>query len=169
MNNRSEQLEVLHDVMAESSPPDFRAALLAETLRQARRRRRWRQGRVVAGVLGLLVCATWLGWHRLPPEIAVARPPEKVATAKSFELVETQPLPPNAMVTTKEFGRVRMILSGATVATVATGSGGFRFINDSQLLALVGPKPAILIRTGPDSEELVFAGAVESSSVGAGN
>jgi hypothetical protein len=30
-------------------------------------------------------------------------------------------------------------------------------INDDELLALLADKPAILIRTGPHSEELVFA------------
>ena len=43
------------------------------------------------------------------------------------------------------------------VIEVATVSGGFRIINDNELLALLADKPAVLIRTGPNSEELVFA------------
>ncbi|MEI9959789.1 MAG: hypothetical protein WDM76_01280 [Limisphaerales bacterium] len=52
-----------------------------------------------------------------------------------------------------------MISSSATVTEIATTHGNFRSINDAELLALVAGRPAILIRTGPDSEELVFANA----------
>ena len=43
------------------------------------------------------------------------------------------------------------------VVEIATVSGGYRLINDDELLALLADKPAALIRTGPHSEELVFA------------
>ncbi len=44
-----------------------------------------------------------------------------------------------------------------TVVVVATASGEFRILYDDELLALLADKPASLIRTGPNSEELVFA------------
>ena len=44
-----------------------------------------------------------------------------------------------------------------TVIEIATASGGFHSINDDELLAMLADKPAVLIRTGPHSEELVFA------------
>jgi hypothetical protein len=40
---------------------------------------------------------------------------------------------------------------------VQTTTANYRVINDAELLALLGQRPAILIRTGPHSEELVFA------------
>lgn len=159
MNDRADQRELLDDVLAEASPPDFRASLLGETLRLARRRRRWRQTRQTGGVLAMLLLAALLAWQNRPAKVSIVRAPAEISTPQSYRLVETQPLPAGAVVTTGNFTAVKMISSEAAVAQIATRSGGFRFINDEQLLALVGPRPAMLIRTGPDSEELVFADA----------
>jgi hypothetical protein len=156
MNDRSEP-QLLDEVLAESSPPDCRAALLDETLRQVRLLRRRRQMMRAGGVLAVAVLAALFAWQEQPVKKSFARPVAKMAAARSYQLVETRPLPAGALVGTKDFARVQMISSEATVRTVATGRGGFRFISDEQLLVLVGPRPAILIRTGPDSEELVFA------------
>jgi hypothetical protein len=40
---------------------------------------------------------------------------------------------------------------------IHTGSGNFRVNNDDELLTLVSPRPAALVRLGPHSEQLVFA------------
>jgi hypothetical protein len=157
MNNRSDQRPLLDDVLAEASPPDFRAALLGETLRLARQRRRRRQTRRAGGVLAGLLFAAWFAWQNHSVQPAAGRMAAKIPAVKNYQLVETQPLPAGAAVATKDFAEVKMISSAAAVTTIATSGGGFRFINDEQLLALAGPRPALLIRTGPDSEELVFA------------
>ncbi len=60
MNNRIDQETLLTEVFAEGSPADFRAAMLTETLRLARRRRHFRQfrrGLGVFAVMSLLVVA----------------------------------------------------------------------------------------------------------------
>jgi hypothetical protein len=107
-------------------------------------------------VVGVLFLAAWVAWHRGSENISAVRPPPGSPAVKSYRLVETQPLPVSALVTTTEFNPVKTISSTGTVVQIAT-SDGLRFINDAQLLALVGEKPAVLIRTGPESEELVFA------------
>ena len=160
MNDRPEKNELLADVLAEASPPEFRATLLAETLRHARRRRRWRQARNGVGVLAAIMVAGFFAWQHWPGKISrvtAVRPPAEIPAPKSFQLVATQPLPPGAVVTTGNFAAVKMILSTPDVLQITTRGGGFRYINDEQLLALVGGHPAVLIRTGPDSAELVFA------------
>lgn len=157
MNNRPNKESLLEDVLAESAPPDLRAALLGETLRLARRRRQWRQARRVGGALVVVLLTTWLAWLRQPGKIATVSPVVKAAPAKSYQLVETQPFSAGAIVTTKNLATVNIVSSEPSVALIGTSSGGIRFINDEQLLALIGPKPAILIRTGPDSETLFFA------------
>jgi hypothetical protein len=157
MNNHSDQQRLLEDVLAESSPADFRGRLLAETLRLARRRRRWRQTRSVAGALAvailaaLLIRLSWPERRSTPPQQA------KTPDTTGFRTVETEPLPASAVVFTGGFSPVKMVSSASTVTQVATTSGGFRPINDDQLLTLVGPWSAVLIRTGPKSEELVFS------------
>lgn len=157
MNERTDNQNLLAEVLAEASPPDFREAMLAETLRLARRRRRIRQARPVAGVLvmaGLLVVLVAHHFSKLP---AVSPPMAKQTEPQSYKLVRTRPLPASALVSTRNFPATGFTASVPKVIEVATVSGGFRLINDDELLALLADKPAVLIRTGPHSEELVFA------------
>jgi hypothetical protein len=157
MNNRTDQKSLLADVLAEASPTDFREAMLAETLRLARRRQQFRQVRQAAGVLavtGLLAVLVAQQFSRQPD---VSMPLAKKIVKQSYELVRTQPLPAGALISTRKFSEAQFAASVSTVVAVATVSGGFRQINDNELLALLADKPAVLIRTGPNSEELVFA------------
>ena len=164
MNDRSDQQRLLDDVLAESSPSDFRATLLGESLRLARRRRRWQQSRWAVSVLGVLFFAAWLAWRNWPEKVSTVRMLAKTPEAKSYQLVETQPLPAGTTVATGEFTGVKVISSEATITQIATSSDAVRFIDDAQLLALAGPGTAILVRTGPDSEELVFATSSSSKN-----
>jgi hypothetical protein len=67
-------------------------------------------------------------------------------------------LPPGAIVRTQPFAPDRIVMSVASVDVVRTtpSSGGFRRLNDDELLALVAPRPAALVRVGPDSSKLIF-------------
>src|SRR5450631_4116512 len=157
MNERTDNQDLLAEVLAEASPADFREAMLAETLRLARRRRRIRQTRPVAGVLvmaGLLVVLVAHHFSKLP---VVSPPTAKQIEPQSYQLVRTQSLPASALVSTRSFSATGIASTVPKVVEIATVSGGFRLINDDQLLALLADKPAALIRTGPHSEELVFA------------
>lgn len=50
MNGRTDNERLLDDLLGD----DFGPALLGETLRHVRRRRRWRQTRRIGGTMGLL-------------------------------------------------------------------------------------------------------------------
>jgi hypothetical protein len=163
MTEPSDQKHLLDDVLAESSPPDFRTALLGEMLREARHRRRWRQSRSTVGVLGVLFLAAWLATHNRVEKLSAVVPLRAIPVATSYQLVVTQPLPAGAFVATANFTGSRTISSLATVPEIATSSIGFRYLNDEELLELAGPGTAILIRTGPHSEELVFAEGTDVS------
>ena len=157
MNERTDNQDLLAEVLAEASPPEFREAMLAETLRLARRRRQFRQLRPAAGVLFLMsLLAVLVAQHFSKPPV-VSMPLAKTIEQQSYELVRTQPLPASALVSTRSFSATGFAISIPKVIEVSTASGGFRLINDDQLLALLADKPAVLIRTGPHSEELVFA------------
>jgi hypothetical protein len=156
MNNPINRPSLLAEVLAETSPPDFRAALLAETLRLARRRRQFRQLRRTAEVLTLISLLAVLGIQQFSKPPVVPPPLAKQIPAPNFELVRTQPLPASAIIRTRNFA-AGLATPVSKVIEVATGSGGYRLINDNELLALLADKPAILIRTGPNTEELVFA------------
>ena len=157
MNYRADQESLLAEVLAEASPTDFREAMLAETLRLARRRRQFRQVRQAAGVLAVIGLLAVLVAQQFSRQPDVSMPLAKKIVKQSYELVRTQPLPAGALISTRKFSEAQFAASVSTVVAVATVSGGFRQINDNELLALLADKPAVLIRTGPNSEELVFA------------
>jgi cytoskeletal protein RodZ len=156
MNQKADNEQLLADVLSENTPADFREAMLGETLRLVRRRRRWQRTRraaamfIVLGLFAIFVRQTFL------PRQTVSAPPVAKANPKSYELVRTQPLSANAIVSTRPLATEQFIASAATVETVQTRAGNFRAINDDELLALVASRPAILIRRGPNSEQLVF-------------
>jgi len=157
MNEQTDNQNLLAEVLAEASPPDFRAAMLAETLRLARRRRKFRRVRAAAGFLVLMGLLAVLVAQRLSRPPVVSPSIAKEVLRQSYELVRTQPLPASALVSPRSFSAAGFAASVPKVIEVATTSGGFRLINDDELLALLADKPAVLIRTGPHSEELVFA------------
>jgi len=165
MNQRTDNQNLLAEVLAEAAPPDFRAALLAETLGRARRRRQFRQARQAVGALALLgLLAIFLDRQfSTPPAVTV--PSAKKITKPSYELVRTQPLPAGAIINTASFPAAGMAATVPKVTEVATVSSGYRVIDDHELLALLADKPAVLIRTGPHSEELVFANAEDQKKL----
>lgn len=157
MNDRPESL--LDDVLTEAAPPDLRETMLNETLRLVRRHRRRRQTRrVTALVIALGLCGIFVWQKNTPRGPAALAPVSAVkAVGKNYILVGTQPLPVGDIVTTQPLTSYKLVASAAAVEMVQTRSGDYRAINDEELLALVALHPAVLIRTGPHSEELVFA------------
>ena len=143
--------QFLSDVFGE--PEEFRDALLAQTLRQVRRRRifrRCRQGfTAVAGVVAVAVVC----WRTFQPT-----PLRLPAKAPDLVVIRSQPLPPSMIVETRPDGLTEVASSSATYALVETGAAKrlFREIDDEQLLALLAGKPAALVRRGPNQVELIF-------------
>jgi hypothetical protein len=158
MNNSADK-NLLNHVLAETTPADFRAALLSRTLGLVRRRRRWRQLRQAAALLAALGICGILVWQKNLPRRPFVPTPETKAGGPGYKLVQTHALPASAVVTTQPLVFGQLIAPKEAVAIVQTSSGNYRIINDDQLLALIGPRPAVLIRTGPHTEELVFANA----------
>ena len=157
MNEQTDKQDLLAEVLAEASPADFREAMLAETLRLARRRRQFRRVRPTAGVLVLVSLLMILAAKHLSKPPVVPLPLAIKIEQPSYVQVRTQPLPVSALVSTRSFSATGLPAPVPGVIEVATTGGGFRLINDDELLALLADKPAVLIRTGPHSEELVFA------------
>ena len=157
MNRQTDNNDLLADVLSEAATADFREVMLGETLRLVRRRRRWRQTRQGAGVFVIVSLLAVLAWQNLPEQPAVFRPLAKKPAPTNYKLVRTEPLSENSLITTGQFSDGQFVASFTAVTQVSTTSGAFHQINDDELLALVSGRPAVLIRTGPHSEELVFA------------
>jgi hypothetical protein len=156
--NRKTDNELLDDVLAEAAPANFREALLDQTLRVVRRCRQIRRTRNVCGILVILCLLGIFAWQKALKKPSVAIVPQGPRLAKkAYTLISTQPLPAGSIITTRLLASGMFETSTAAVEVVETAPGQFRLINDQQLLALVASHSAALVRTGPNSEQLVFA------------
>jgi hypothetical protein len=162
MNHKPDNGHLLNDVLAEAGLPDFRKALLDQTLNLARRRRRWRQTRRLAALVVAGGLFSVLVWQNLPRRPAGLSSPGAKAGNPDYTLVGTQPLPAGAIVATRTLPGNWLVASVVTVETVQTTARNFRVLNDNELLALIAPRPAALVRVGPHSEELVFVNPADA-------
>ena len=141
---------LLDDVLTEAE--EFPGALLDETLRAVRQRRRLRRSSRGLAVLGVLAVGAAVVWNTLLP----ARRVEVVHPA--LHIVSSRPLPSAMIVATRPGGLTMVTSSPKTHLLVETGSinDPFKEINDEQLLALADGRPAALVRHGPHQAELIF-------------
>ena len=157
MNHKTDNGPLLAEVLAEAAPADFRDAMLGETLRLICRRRRRRQTRSGVAVLVLLGLCGFFFWQKNVSPRSRAPAPVTRAVSPNYQLVQTRPLSAGAIVATQPLAAGQIIASGETIGVVQTSRGNYHVLDDVELLALVSSHPAVLIRTGPHSEELVFA------------
>jgi hypothetical protein len=152
MNRRTEHERLFSDALAEDAPAEFREALLGETLRHVRRRRRWRRTRHGVLVVALVSLLAFLARPNL------RRHPSATPLAAGCPTVRTQPLPAGAIVATESLSPGRLVASLATVNVTRTtlGAGDYHEIGDAELLALVAPRPAALVGCGPQCKQLIF-------------
>ena len=155
MNRRPEKERLLADILAEQSEAEFREALLSQALRRVRRRRRFVQARRSAAGIALLVCLALLGWRFLPS----SRAPVSVSSIRHYTLVQTIPLSPEEVVTSRPVSATVLVSSSpaATVVITSANRPEVPEITDTQLLELVAPSVAALIRPAGQNAELIFA------------
>jgi hypothetical protein len=160
MNEPPHNERLLADILAEGSVAGRRDALLGETLRLARNRRRFRQGRRGAYALALVTAGLLVFRRQDPPPEAGPKP------TKLYVLVRTQPLAKSAWVESQPLSAASLISSVPTTGILTTAGAGERWheVNDEDLLALAAPNPAVLVRGGPGSAELVFVHSGRSGS-----
>src|SRR5439155_24011505 len=141
--DRGDKEHLLNDVLAEDGADGFREALFNQTIFLARRRRRFRRIRRTASVLAIIGGLAVLIWRSLP--LPVDKPGTRPA---GYEIVQSRPLPPTALVTTQPLSieEVVVTVANASFVTTTADRGEFREISDDDLLALAGPRPAALVR-----------------------
>jgi hypothetical protein len=164
MKNPCENKRLLSDVLAEGADESFRDALLGQTLRLAKRRRHFRKARRAglgfAIVAGLVLIASHFFAPDAPGRKTVERPSFVNTSAKDgpYRLVLTQALPSTSVITTRSSRSVTVATSGGNIQIVTTTAAphDVRQLDDDELLALL-PSPALLVRRGGHSAELLFA------------
>jgi hypothetical protein len=148
MNDRRSHDRLLTDVLGEAGPAGLREALLTQTLRLASRRRVIRKTRRAGSAIALLVALGFVCWPWVPQ-----------SKSRAYVLVRTQPVADAVVVETRPLPPASVVSSGSNFAAVSTNlePGGFQEINDAELLAFATPRPAVLVRLGPQVAELIFA------------
>ncbi|HWX18367.1 MAG TPA: hypothetical protein VN578_00545 [Candidatus Binatia bacterium] len=144
---------LLADVLAEGRDAGLRETLLSETLRLVRRRRRFARARRAVLSLAVVAACALLFW-RYGSHTPVGR-----GNSRPYLLVLTEPLARATWLETKPFSAQNIVSSEPNAALVTTVSlpQTLHELNDDELLALATPHPAVLVRHGPHSAELVFA------------
>ena len=159
MNKRNDQKQLLADVLAEESGDGFSEALLGETLWRARRRRHWRQTRRAGGVLAVILVAALTIWRNLPDRtrspVVVQRSPASTA----YQLIVSQPLQSSQIIHSQPFAPDQFSAPFSAVTFVYSRPGGFRAVDDEELLSLAAPQTAALVRRGPHEAELILVSA----------
>ncbi len=137
---------LLDDILSEACADSFRQALLETTLQAVRRRRVQRQA---ARVLLALAAAF--------PALLLVRPGLRLES--KIKTIESQPLPPSMMVTTRPGSVLQFSSSKLTCHFVENSRlrGPVNEISDNQLLALAEGLPAALVRDEENQERLVFS------------
>lgn len=156
MKRRTDQEQLLNDVLADEVAPGAKAASLDQMLRLVRRRRRQRLAQKCAAALAL-IAAVGVGLFfpsgRQKPTAEQAREghhPPGCETVTSFALTSEQ------WVTTQPLKPGQLVRSESSVLVVHTAVGDVPSINDEELLELVRPNIAVLVRRGPHETELLF-------------
>lgn len=158
MTRRTDNERLLTDVIAGESDAAFHEALLGETLRLARRRRQFRQARRAVMAVAVLVGLAVLVWQTFPPRVG-----SPGRHNGSYAIIRTAPLPAKAVVTTQPLPENMVVASVITANVVATSPDIrlFREIGDEELLAMIAPKVAAIVRLGPHQAELVVLEPVD--------
>jgi hypothetical protein len=145
--------QLLRDAFDGSANADFQTGLLASTIRAARRRRhRRRLQRATLAVVAIVAVAFGLS------RVARQSQPLVPAVPSGYDIVHTQPLPAAAVVHTQPLlpPQIASTTAFASVVTTTPGSGRVRYVTDEELFALVAPRAAVLVRTGPHSQRMIF-------------
>ena len=155
--------ELLHDILQEAAPKDFRAALLAETLGQVRRRKGQRhRNRMIVSVLAVIAVAITF-WSATLPQTPTPPLVVNVSTPDPL-IIRLQAMADTMVVATDPQSVESIPTSFDTVALVRTVPGKklFKTIGDDELLTLLAGRPVILIRSAPGQAELHFGNPEDS-------
>src|ERR1041385_6934890 len=104
--------ELLDELIEDAAPPEFRTAVLEQTLRQARRRKQVRRLNSACATIAIIAIAAWL-LRPSPPGTTVlnpSRPPDLI-------VVHSRPLNPAQLVSTQPHG-VPTVASASTTCRI---------------------------------------------------
>ncbi len=147
--------ELLRDLLHDAAPAEFRAALLAETLHQVRRRKSQRQRNRVLLVAAGMIAVTLALWRTSP----TPTPSQVVHVQAPIDplLIHSQPLPPAMIIATDptSVGHVETSPNSLSVINTAPHPKLYQTIGDDELLTLLAGT-AVLVRQNEFEAEVFF-------------
>lgn len=152
---RTDQEQLLNDVLADDSEAGLNAVALNQLLHLARRRRRLRQVRRVSGALAVVVAVAFALVFQFADRKPRTELVHKPIVPPSCEIVTSFALTPEQLVRSRPLSSEQMIHSTGIVAVVRT-TATVPAVNDEELLELAKPNIAVLVRRGPHEAELVL-------------
>jgi hypothetical protein len=160
MDDFHEQL--ISDVLGEDSNVGLREALLGQTLRLARRKRRLRKFWQAAPAVAAVAVSLLISVRLFRPGSSVPPGPDR-----PYTLVRTQPLPTSALVTTKPLAAADLVQTTHLVVVISTvpGESSPRELSDEELLKLADNFPVVLVRQSGHAAELVFVNPKDREAV----
>lgn len=159
MKRRTDQEQLLNDVLADEADIGLNASALDQMLHLARRRRRLRQARRAGGALVvvavvLFAFAFQFGSWKAKPDRA-----NKPIVPPSCEIVTSIALMPEQLVSSQPLSPAQIVRSASGAVAVVQTTASVPSVNDEELLELAKPNIAVLVRRSPREMELVFVEA----------
>jgi hypothetical protein len=146
---KREVSDLLQEVLEQSASPEFKTALLENTLRAARHRKQVRQiGRSGLALAAILVALTVFFYKPTFPLFLQSQ-------RSTVSIIHSQKLQPGILLATRQ-SVPQVVSSKLSYAVLNTQAGGFKILGDDELLACLAGHPAALVRRGNGSVELVF-------------
>ena len=156
MNKRTDNEELLEDVLADEAGCGVREASRENILRLARRRRRTRLIQRAGVVVALLLVSAMGVMRYLAPKSVMLEVAQAPPAIPGFTLITSQPLTPAELVTSQPLSAEQIVTALPLPDIVQTAAGNYREVGDDELLALAAPQIVALVRRGPHEAELLF-------------
>lgn len=156
MKRRTDQEQLLNDVLADEADAGLSVVALDRLLHLARRRRRRRQARRVGGALVVVAATVFafaLQFGDRKPRTELAHKP---IVPPSCEFVTSVALTPEQLVSSRSLLPEQMVHSAVGAVPVVQTTATVPAVNDEELLELAKPNIAVLVRRSPQEAELVF-------------
>jgi hypothetical protein len=154
--NRTDQKQLLDDVLGAGPNADQNAAALAQLLQLARGRRRRRRIQRGASVMILLAAIAISWWMQPQPQNPGAQITRNPIVSPGHGTITSYALAPDQIIRNQPLAPEQMINSGGYVQIVQTTGANFQSVSDEELLELARPNIAALVRRGPHEVELVL-------------
>lgn len=159
MKRRTDQEQLLNDVLADEADARLNASALDQLLQLARRRRRGRKVWRVGGALVVVAVVMFAFAFQSGGRKSKTDRANKPIVPPSCEIVTSVALMPEQLISSRPLSPEQIVHSASGAVAVVQTTANVPSVNDEELLELAKPNIAVLVRRSPREMELVFVEA----------